>query len=79
MLYEEPILLNLIQESHKYLQNMDKTNICMEIFNKKLNYDIGKLNKFECEKTLTWLLFVSNHTIYNTMRKNNQPHYRWGL
>ena len=65
LLYEEPILLNLIQESHKYLQNMDKTHVCMEIFNKKLNYDIGKLNKFECEKTLTWLLFVSNHTIYN--------------
>jgi len=43
---------------------MDKTHIYLETFNKKINYDISKLNQTICEKMLTWLLFVSSPAIY---------------
>ena len=58
IMYEEPILLSLIQKSFVYLKEMNKTHINCETFNEKLNYDIMKLNKPNLKKTLTWNVYI---------------------
>ena len=42
-LKEESFLLDLIFEAHYYLKNLNKTNIELNTFNKKINYDLHKL------------------------------------
>ena len=63
-LYDESVLLNLIQSSHNYLRNMDKTHISIETFNNKLNYDLDKLHNSTSDKILTWVLLITHTEIY---------------
>ena len=59
LLYEEPVLLNLIDKAYKYMENLDKTKINFDSFNEKLNYDLMKLNKSSEVKLLTWNVFAN--------------------
>jgi hypothetical protein len=61
-LKEESFLLDLIFEAHYYLKNLNKTNIELNTFNKKINYDLHKLkvNNTDTEDRLTWCCFIDN-------------------
>ena len=58
ILREESFLLDLIIESNNYLKNMNKNHLSLSLFNKKINYDIDKLEKNNDNFRLTWITFV---------------------
>lgn len=53
-------LLSLIKKANEYLVNMDKTNISLEVFNKKINYDLNKLDVNTNVQQLTWFCFIDD-------------------
>ena len=62
LLEEEAFLLDSIVQSHYYMKNMNKTHLYLNTFNKKLNYEIGKLKLKEYKYKLTWICFILNQS-----------------
>lgn len=61
-LLDENEMLARIEQAHLYLRNMDKSHVSLETFNKKLLYEIEKLERKEEMQKLTWCCFL-DHTV----------------
>ena len=79
LLHEESFLIDLIVQAHQYLKNMNKTFLCLESFNTKIQYDLDKLIVPETTNRLTWIYFVSDNTnkninkvLHNFLSQKNQ-------
>lgn len=59
-------LLSLIKDANDYLVNMDKTKFSLDFFNKKINYDLNKLDTKTNIQQLTWFCFIDNLTDIDT-------------
>ena len=58
ILREESFFLDLVVKSHYYLKNLNKTNINLNTFNLKINYDLNKLVINKDIFKLTWCCFI---------------------
>jgi hypothetical protein len=65
LLHEDSFLLDLIIQSHRYLKRMNKENITLDSFNKKISYDLKKLNSNNELKKLSWVIFCDENTIFH--------------
>jgi hypothetical protein len=63
-LNQEVFLLNLIVDSYKYLQNLNKNHISMETFNNKINYDLSKLSINNSNIQLSWCCLLTFENIF---------------
>ena len=61
ILKEESFFLDLIIESNNYLKKMNKNHLSLSFFNKKINYDIEKLEINTDTTLLTWISFVETN------------------
>jgi hypothetical protein len=52
-------LLSLIQATNDYFINMDKTHVMLDTFNKKVSYDLNKLDSNETN-SLTWFCLIND-------------------
>ena len=66
--------LNLIEKANTYLEKMDKTHVHPDTFNKKIIYDIKKIQNTTINKCykyeLTWFYLVTNLVNYNSKLQN---------
>lgn len=77
MLYNTKYFLNIIQKTNLYLSQMNKTHIHPDTFNKKIFYDIHKIENIYNPKPkyyLTWYCCIVNlddfHKIIHSLYKN---------
>jgi hypothetical protein len=56
--YSNEEFLNIVLKAHQYLVSMDKTHLQLDTFNKKIVYDLKKLDVIENKKNLTWFCFL---------------------
>ena len=62
-LNNESKFISLVKEAHNYLINLNKNHVSLETFNKKMIYDIEKLQINESLHKLTWLCIWGNVNI----------------
>ena len=62
-LNNESKFISLVKEAHNYLIYLNKNQVSLETFNKKMIYDIEKLQINESLHKLTWLCIWGNVNI----------------
>ena len=69
----EDKFLKLILNANEYLRNMNKNHISLDVFNKKLNYDLSKLENNENTNIvrLTWIAKIDDLNLNNLCNINN--------
>ena len=57
--------LDLVINGNEYLKKMNKKHISLDFFDKKINYDLSKLEKITNTHRLTWLCVLKTDYLYN--------------
>lgn len=57
--------LDLIVTGNEYMKKMNKKHISLDYFNKKINYDLSKLEKITNAVRLTWICVLKIDHLYN--------------
>jgi hypothetical protein len=76
-LLDENELLAKIEKAHLHMKNMDKSHVSLETFNKKLMYELQKLERKENGSKMTWCCILNEKITMEMLEKvllmfNNQ-------